>query len=132
MPTSENFSFVRRVSQMGTLLQTFLCGREVGRDSFGNRYYCERGKLRAPNGSRVRQKRWVLYAGEPEPTKIPPEWHIWLHYTANAPISESMRKVWQKLHISNRTGTPEAWSPSSPEGEGPASVNYKLWKPEQA
>ena len=93
MMNSENFSLVRRASQVGTLLRTFLQGKEVGHDQFGNRYFCERGKPRAADGGRVRQKRWVIYKGEPEPTKIPPEWHIWLHYTADAPIPENERKA---------------------------------------
>jgi NADH:ubiquinone oxidoreductase subunit len=132
MSSSESFSFVRRVSQIGTLLKTFLRGRKVGRDEFGNRYYCERGMPRPINGSRVRQKRWVLYAGEPEPTKIPPEWHIWLHYTADAPIPQNARKAWQKPPIANKTGTSDAWIPSALRGESRshATGDYQAWKPE--
>ncbi|HEU0118647.1 MAG TPA: NADH-ubiquinone oxidoreductase subunit NDUFA12 family protein, partial [Alphaproteobacteria bacterium] len=57
----DNFSLIRRLSQLGTLVQTALCGVEVGRDEFGNRYYHER---KTEQG--VRQRRWVIYAGEPE------------------------------------------------------------------
>ncbi|MFA4993760.1 MAG: NADH-ubiquinone oxidoreductase subunit NDUFA12 family protein [Bdellovibrionales bacterium] len=131
MSNSESFSFVRRISQIGTLLQTFLRGKEVGRDSFGNRYYCERRKPRPSNGSRMRQKRWVLYAGEPDPTKVPPEWHIWLHYTAEAPIPNNARPAWQKPHSINKTGTPEAWMPPSLKGESRPCITgvYEAWKP---
>lgn len=132
MSNSEAFSFVRRVSQIGTLLQTLFCGKEVGRDAFGNRYYCERGKPRPSNGGRVRQKRWVIYAGEPEPTKVPPEWHCWLHYTTDAPIPESARKEWQVPHAANQTGTTAAWLPPSLKGEeSPKTAGgYQAWKPE--
>jgi len=117
---------------MATLLQTYLFGVEVGRDSFGNRYFLERGKPRAPNGGRVSQKRWVLYVGEPEPTKVPPEWHSWLHYTTDVPLPETDRKPWQKPHLMNKTGTPEAWMPPALKGEGrpKATGDYEAWIPE--
>ena len=136
MSNSNSFSFVRRVSQIGTLLQTFFCGKEVGHDQFGNRYYTERGKPRSSSGGIVKQKRWVMYAGEPEPSKVPPEWHIWLHYTADAPLLDGARKAWQKPHIANQTGTKEAWMPPSLRGEDiPAKDScatgvYQAWKPE--
>jgi len=132
MLNSESFSLVRRVSQIGTLLQTFLRGEEVGRDQFGNRYYRERGKLRPATGSRVRQRRWVIYNGEPEASKVPPEWHIWLHYTADAPLSDSTRHAWQKPHIANKTGTPEAWMPPAMNGQNRphATGDYQAWNPD--
>ena len=132
MPEPESFSFIRRLSQIGTLLQTCLFGVEVGRDRFGNRYFRQRGKPRAPYGGKVLQKRWVLYAGEPEPTKVPPEWHSWLHYTTDAPLPETDRKSWQKPHQTNQTGTPEAWMPPALKGEGrpKATGDYEAWIPE--
>ncbi|MFA5041291.1 MAG: NADH-ubiquinone oxidoreductase subunit NDUFA12 family protein [Bdellovibrionales bacterium] len=132
MSAPESFSFIRRLSQIGTLLKTLFFGKEVGHDTFGNRYFLERGKPRPSNGSRVRQKRWVLYKGEPEPSKIPPEWHIWLHYTADAPLSDNVRKPWQTKHEPNKTGTKEAWLPPSMRGEDrPAATgDYQAWKPQ--
>ena len=101
----ETFSLIRRLSQLGTLMQTRFCGIEAGRDAFGNRYYRAR---RTPKG--LREKRWVMYVGEPEASKVPPEWHIWLHHTAAAPIADASpcRKPWQKPWQQNMTGTPEA------------------------
>jgi NADH:ubiquinone oxidoreductase subunit len=88
----EKISLIRRLSQMGTRVQTCLFGHLVGRDDFGNSYY--RSK-KTPKG--VREKRWVLYQGEPEASKVPPEWHIWLHHTAAEPISADspFRQSWQ-------------------------------------
>ncbi len=74
----EDFSLIRRLSQVGTKLHTKLQGLEEGADSFGNRYYRSRSRD---------DRRWVIYAGEPEPTKIPPAWHIWLHHVSNMPLS---------------------------------------------
>jgi NADH:ubiquinone oxidoreductase subunit len=127
MSSTESFSLIRRLSQIGTRLQTLLCGHEVGRDDFGNVYY--RGG-KAPDG--VREKRWVMYRGEPEASKIPAEWHIWLHHTADAPIPDSARKAWQKPHIENMTGTAEAWLPPSLEGKTrpKATGDYQAWQPD--
>ncbi len=124
MPTSDTLSLVRRVSQIGTLLHTKLFGREVGQDSFGNRYFTEKRNPRTKDGHRVRQKRWVLYKGETDASKVPPEWHIWLHYTADAPLAGT-RRAWQKPHKPNPSGTPDAWMPSAK----PKST-YQAWKPD--
>ncbi|MGB9152032.1 MAG: NADH:ubiquinone oxidoreductase subunit NDUFA12 [Alphaproteobacteria bacterium] len=126
MSKFDSFSLIRRLSQIGTLLQTRFCGQEVGHDVFGNRYYRE---LKTPQG--VREKRWVMYVGEPEASKVPPEWHIWLHHTADAPIPDSARQSWQKPHIENMTGTPDAWLPPALEGKDrpKATGDYQAWQP---
>jgi NADH:ubiquinone oxidoreductase subunit len=124
----DNLSFIRRASQFGTMLQTWFCGVRAGEDEFGNVYY--RGR-RTPEG--VREKRWVVYAGEPEASKVPPEWHIWLHHTADAPLSDEDRRPWQKPHQQNLTGTPDAYLPPGHTLEGgkrdPATGDYEAWKP---
>ncbi len=125
----ENFSLIRRVSQLGTMLQTLFCGKAVGRDEFGNRYYRDRSTQKG-----VRERRWVVYAGEPEASKVPPEWHIWLHHTTDAPLSEESRRPWQKPHLQNLTGTPDAYLPPGHVLEGgkrdKATGDYEAWKPE--
>src|SRR5271155_2623843 len=120
----ENFSLIRRMSQFGTWMKTWFCGVAVGQDQFANRYYRYRY---TPQG--VREKRWVMYAGEPEASKVPPEWHIWLHHTADAPIPDSARQSWQKPHIENMTGTPDAWLPPALEGKDrpKATGDYQAW-----
>src|SRR5690348_5156722 len=108
----ENFSLIRRLSQFSTLVQSWLRGVEIGRDEFGNRYY----RNRHPEQG-VREKCWVVYAGEPEASKVPPEWHIWLHHTADVPLS-GKRWAWQKPHVQNMTGTPDAYFPPGHTLEG--------------
>ncbi len=126
----DNFSLIRRLSQLGTLLQTCFCGVKEGQDAFGNRYYRER---RAAQGTR--EKRWVVYAGEPEASKVPPEWHIWLHHTATAPIAgdSPFRQPWQKPYQQNMTGTENAYRPPGHvlEGgrRGKATGDYEAWRP---
>src|ERR1700754_3632154 len=104
---------------LGTRLFTWLRGEQVGSDSFGNRYFREKRKApaMAVEGKRTvsiaHEKRWVLYTGEAEASKVPPVWHAWLHHTIDqiptgaAPLGHS----WQKEHVPNMTGTPEAYRP---------------------
>jgi NADH:ubiquinone oxidoreductase subunit len=86
-------------------------GKFVGKDENENSYY-----------ESSKGKRWVEYSGVSEPTKVPPEWHIWLHYTDNTvPINNKRRKV---KHIPNLTGTKDAYYPNQ-------KVNnyYESWNP---
>ena len=71
---------------LGTRLLTWLRGELVGTDSYGNRYYRDSGAtpLRRGGGRFSREKRWIIYNGEPEGSKVPPEWHAWLHHTVTS------------------------------------------------
>jgi NADH:ubiquinone oxidoreductase subunit len=113
---------------IGTRIFTWLNGRLVGRDADGNRYFEER---RPRPGARTR--RWVLYAGAPEASSVPPEWHAWLHYTTDAPISDRGRRPWQKPHEPNFTGTPLGYRPPGHDYSGgvraPATGDYEAWTP---
>lgn len=113
---------------LGTRLFTLLKGRRVGADSFGNVYYEER---RPRSGYRVR--RWVAYAGPPEASLVPPEWHAWLHYTTDAPLAEQPRRTWEKPHEPNLTGTPAGYRPPGHDYQGGqrarATGDYEAWTP---
>ena len=115
---------------IGTFLFTLARGNQVGADEFGNRYYVER---RARKG--MRQRRWVRYRGINEASKVPPEWHAWLHYTHDAPI-EAKRADWQKSHLPNMTGTANAYRPAGSEYRGGkrarATGDYEPWHPSQS
>ncbi len=131
MSQPRRLSLIRRLSQAGTLLDTWLRGVKVGADQFGNVYY--RSK-RTP--SAARERRWVVYAGEPEASMVPPEWHGWLHGTAEAPLPENsaFHQSWQKPHQPNLTGTEAAYFPPGHRFSGgrraPATGDYEAWKPE--
>ena len=80
-------------------------------------------------------KRWVIFKGEIEASRIPPHWHAWLHkMTDDPPINYKHTYNWQKKHQSNKTGTSEAYYPSS-HPLSKSSKNYKpkpdyeSWKP---
>lgn len=119
----------------GTRLTIARQGRYVGADSFGNRYY-EQLKGVGPEGPLARPRRWVTYTDLAEPSKVPPEWHGWLHYTVDVPPTEEtyVAKPWQKPHRPNMTGTPEASRPAGSilgAGQRPkATGDYKPWRPE--
>lgn len=123
---------------LGTLLLTWLRGELVGTDGFGNRYYREKGARPLPRGGgrASREKRWVLYNGEPEASKVPPEWHAWLHHTIDqVPRPEARRRhPWEKEHQPNMTGTPYAYRPRGSVLRGgrraPATGDYEPWTPE--
>ncbi len=110
---------------IGTWLYTSLWGRSVGQDEEGNTYYQTR------DGGR----RWVVYAGESEASRVPPGWHGWLHGTQEQPPSEAplLRQPWERPHIANRTGLPDAWRPAgSLHGEAVrphATGDYEAWTP---
>ncbi|MCK5275236.1 MAG: NADH:ubiquinone oxidoreductase subunit NDUFA12 [Alphaproteobacteria bacterium] len=105
-------------------------GQFVDTDSFGNRYYQER---RARTGAR--RRRWVIYNGAAEASKVPPEWHAWLHYTIAEPpqISGVPPRDWHKPHQPNLTGTDEAYRPPGHLLAGgrrdKATGDYEPWTP---
>lgn len=117
-----------------TRLYTFLYGTLVGQDPFGNRYYQSRGNAKRVTDARKR-KRWVIYKGMAEPSKVPAEWHGWLHYTHD--LSPTERKVphydWQKPHQPNLTGTKKAYLPSGHLLKGAhrdkTTADYEAWQP---
>ena len=116
---------------LGTLLYTRIMGEQVGVDEFSNRYYRSRGrKLQG------RERRWVLFKGRVEATKVPPEWHAWLHHTTDAPLTENAVRAWpwQKEHMPNQTGTRQAYLPGGHDLKGgrraPATGDYEPWTPD--
>jgi NADH:ubiquinone oxidoreductase subunit len=113
---------------IGTLIFTWMRGVHVGTDKDGNRYYTEK---KAVPGRR--QRRWVLYKGKVEASKVPAEWHAWLHYTVKEPIAASPDKPWIKPHQANFTGTPNAYLPPGHDRRGgvraAATGDYEAWQP---
>ncbi|MGZ3298737.1 MAG: NADH:ubiquinone oxidoreductase subunit NDUFA12 [Asticcacaulis sp.] len=117
---------------VGTLLTVGARGRHVGTDQFGNRYFEDRTTKHSYDG---RKRRWVLYKGYAEASKIPPEWHGWMHYIYDdTPLENPPAvKAWEKPHIPNMSGTPYAWvPPGSLRGEAersPTTGDYEAWEP---
>ena len=123
------------MTTLGTRLMTWLRGELVGTDAYGNSYYRRKNdKPTGRGGGRFsRERRWVIYKGEPEGSKVPPEWHAWLHYTTPAPIPETARRPWQKPHEPNLTGTALGYRPPGHDYQGgqraAATGDYEAWSP---
>ena len=105
---------------VGTFIYTILKGRFIGEDQFGNKYY-----------SNSSGKRWVIYKNNIESSKIPPEWHLWIHHLILKKPSDKINNFsWQKNYEENLTGTKRAYKP-----EGSLAMDqkknmkkYETWK----
>ena len=110
-------------------LRTWFKGELVGQDSFGNQYYREKGK------EAIKERRWVIYKGLPEASKVPAEWHGWLHHLVERPVPINMIKrwPWEKNHFPNLSGTIYAYRPRGHFFAGGkrdvATGDYVAWKP---
>lgn len=123
-------SLIKRIAtwwngqSLGTQLWTWRNGVKVGDDAQGNVFYQTR------DGSR----RWVIYNGEAEASRIDADWHGWLHHTWDQPPTQApmVHKVWEQPHQENLTGTPAAYAPpGSIRAQTPAPRrDYEAWQPE--
>lgn len=109
---------------INTQFWTWRNGKKVGEDSAGNVFY----------ESKDGKRRWVIYNGEMEASKISPDWHGWLHHTWSKPPSEQPleQKSWEKPHLPNLTGTTKAYHPDGSLyfSEPSARRDYDAWQPE--
>ena len=101
----------------GTRIKTIFTGKLVGKDSFGNKYY-----------ENKKGKRWIIYSGEIDASKIPVEWYSWIHFTQNKieKKHELKKYDWQKPHQHNLTGTNESYYPY--KNKNVLKKKYKSWK----
>ena len=111
----------------GTRLFTWRKGEQVGRDDSGNVYY---------RSKKEPQKRWVIYPGDNDGSRVPPGWGLWLRGTIDELPGEALPPVrkWQKEPEPNLTGTMAAFRPDGALGSGkirPAATgDYQPWTPE--
>lgn len=107
-------------------------GLLVGRDDYGNTYYEAKDASDSYDG---RKRRWVTFTGYAEASKVPPEWHGWLHHTFVEPPTTAPlpRRIWEKDHRPNLTGTIHAYKPKGAISRGGerqrATGDYEAWKP---
>ena len=120
-------------STLGALFDIRRRSRFVGEDEYGNKYYEDR---RPSMGDKDYHRRYVVYKGLAEPSKVPAEWHGWLHHTLDAPPTEAplRRQRWEDDHRPNMTGTVYATRPkgSISEGRNRQSTydDYESWTPD--
>ena len=92
-------------------------GLFVGQDAHGNRYFQARDNSDSYDG---RKRRWVIYKGYADASKVTAEWHGWLHYTFDEPPTTQplLAKAWEKDHLPNLTGTIHAYRPAGALSRG--------------
>lgn len=109
---------------IGTQLYTWRKGQKVGEDGQGNLFY------QSHDGKR----RWVIFNGEAEASRVDADWHGWLHHTWNETPSDKplAHKAWEKPHLPNLTGTAQAYAPAGSirAGQPTERRDYEAWSPE--
>ncbi len=118
---------------LNTRFHTWRNGESVGQDEQGNQYYRTKGgQIDSALGF---ERRWVIFAGESDASKVPPGWHGWLHHTFDTPPNQEsyQAREWELPHLANQTGTPAAYRPQgstlSTAKRPPASGDYQAWTP---
>ena len=112
---------------IGTALWTRRFGSEAGRDPAGNTYFRDK-----KNPAR----RWVIYAGDNDGSRVPPDWQSWLRGTIDDVPDKALppARKFQRKPEPNLTGTMAAFRPDGALGSGrirPASTgDYEPWIPE--
>ena len=111
----------------GTSLVTRRHGKEVGRDEAGNLYFQNKDDP---------TRRWVIYAGSNDSSRVPPGWNAWLRGTIDELPDKGLpeRRRWETDPAANLTGSGEAWRPagslSRPGVRAATTGDYSAWRPE--
>lgn len=112
-------------ASLGTALFTSRHGKKAGSDHLGNAYF--KGK----DG-----RRWVIYEGSNDASRVPPEWFSWLHHQIEGVPDEALppKRAFEKPATANLTGTASAYAPPGALGRGDrraaATGDYQAWTPE--
>ena len=112
---------------LGTALFSWKNGRKVGEDALGNLYF----ETKKAGG-----RRWVMYAGSNDVSRVPPEWYAWLTRQIDDVPDKSLPPApkFLKPPVPNLTGTPQAYRPSGALERGghrqAASGDYQAWTPD--
>ena len=109
---------------LNTRFYTWRKGVKVGEDPKGNVYY------QSADGKR----RWVIFNGEMQASRVTSDWHGWLHHTFKEPptLAPLAHKVWEKPHAENLTGTAAAYAPGGSllRAAPLQRRDYEAWQPE--
>jgi len=82
-----------------------------------------------------RKRRWVTYKGYADASRVPPEWHGWLHHMYDDAPSDVPLKTqdWELPHQPNLTGTVYAYKPKGSLDRGgqreKVAGDYEAWSP---
>jgi NADH:ubiquinone oxidoreductase subunit len=121
---------------IGTLVNSMATGQLVGEDAEGNRYFRARKLRAAGQPGAGTERRWVLYKGANDASRVPAEWHGWLHNSYDG-VPESHlppARIWEADYTPNATGTVEAYRPQGALERGgkraKATGDYEAWSPD--
>lgn len=120
---------------IGTQLFSSRYGEQVGTDVHGNRYFREK-KPSKNDAFGGRERRWVIYAGANDASRVPAEWHGWLHGTIDGVPESDLPppRIWEADYTPNATGTAAAYRPQGALERGGqrarAAGDYEAWSPE--
>ena len=124
------FSFLSRATTwwnretLGTQLYTWRKGIKVGEDGSGNIFFRDKDDRR----------RWVIFNGEVEASRVSANWHGWLHRTWDEPPTEKPlpKKSWEIDHRPNVTGSLDSHKPSGSLNRRDIKKrrDYEAWSPE--
>ena len=109
----------------GTRLHSWLTGRKLGEDHLGNVYMASK-----------KGRRWVMYNGSNDVSRVPPEWYAWLTRQIDDVPDKALPPPpkFLKPAAPNLTGTPDAYRPSGALERGgrrqAASGDYQAWTPD--
>ncbi len=119
---------------IGTSLFSAFNGEHVGTDAQGNKYYrAKKGGVKDTSG---RERRWVIYNGANDASRVPSEWHGWLHHSYDALPESHLAppKIWETDYSPNATGTAAAYRPQGALERGGrrarATGDYEAWTPD--
>ncbi|MES2903393.1 MAG: NADH:ubiquinone oxidoreductase subunit NDUFA12 [Pseudomonadota bacterium] len=113
----------------GTSLFSRRHGQEAGRDEAGNVYF---------RHSSDPARRWVMYAGANDSSRVPPGWNAWLRGTIDDVPDKSLppRRAFEQPPVANLTGSDGAWRPAGSIRAGgkraAATGDYSAWTPDEA
>jgi NADH:ubiquinone oxidoreductase subunit len=109
---------------IGTAYHNWRHGQQVGEDALGNLYMEGRGR------------RWVMYKGSNDVSRVPPEWYAWLTRQIDEVPDKALPPPprFLKAPAPNLTGTAQAYRPSGALERGgrrqAASGDYQPWIPD--
>ena len=104
--------------------------KQMGEDSLGNVYFEGR------KDTYGNPRRWVIYNGSNDASRVPPGWFSWLHHQVDDVPDRALPapRAWQKPAVANLTGTALAYRPSGSLEKGgrraAATGDYEAWTPE--
>ena len=111
----------------GTSIFSRRNGEEVGRDEAGNIYFKHR---------KDPARRWVIYSGANDSSRVPPGWNAWLRGTIDGLPEAALpaRRRFERAPEPNLTGTMAAFRPEgslAAKGVRPAATgDYQPWTPD--